>query len=537
MSCLSLLAVAGLASLAPFASGNEEAHRRLMKSMGAGMGKMMSQKLAAVEAALKADVEPPAAMSGVPCGVDGMAGEYLCNNVDLLSFVPRKDLFGSTVHDAAAFSDIWGWTDTEGDGHEYVLLGALTGTTFVDVTDPLAPVVVGFAETGGDCEGFNFWRDVKTVGHYAYIVADHLPGAGLQVVDLTQLRGVAASVGAGGRKLRFGSFTPPEPLPVCNESTVASVIYTDVLDTAHNVVSFSPTDVAAGAEPVLIATGAKDADGELLCGGGLAFFGLEDPMNPNYLGCFGTVYTHDAQCVLYHGPDVEYQGRELCFCSNTNEISVVDVTDKAKPFLINRVYGCSAGEFSPPQNVYPYGIECSESLPEVDGGPYHSWKPGFVHQGWLTEDHAHFILGDEGDEEKLLVNNVTSYLFDFSDLDLLKYAGRFEAGYVGVDHNLYVNGNKSYHADYTAGLRVRSANVAADPKEVGFFDVAPDYVTGYITDFANVGNGVADAMPSDEGAGFIFLGAWSVYPFFASGTVAVSSVDRGLFLLKYTGSD
>lgn len=40
--------------------------------------------------------------------VDGMAGEYPCNNIDLLSFVPIAEL-GST-YDA---SDSWGWTDPE----------------------------------------------------------------------------------------------------------------------------------------------------------------------------------------------------------------------------------------------------------------------------------------------------------------------------------------------------------------------------------------------------------------------------------------
>lgn len=37
-----------------------------------------------------------------------------------------------------------------------------------------------------------------------------------------------------------------------------------------------------------------------------------------------------------------------------------------------------------------------------------------------------------------------------------------------------------------------------------------------------------DTFPSEESNGF--SGAWSVYPFFASGTVIVSDISRGLFI-------
>ena len=30
-------------------------------------------------------------------------------------------------------------------------------------------------------------------------------------------------------------------------------------------------------------------------------------------------YTHDAQCVIYNGPDEDYQGQEICFNSNEND--------------------------------------------------------------------------------------------------------------------------------------------------------------------------------------------------------------------------
>lgn len=50
-----------------------------------------------------------------------------------------------------------------------------------------------------------------------------------------------------------------------------------------------------------------------------------------------------------------------------------------------------------------------------------------------------------------------------------------------------------------------------DIKEVGYFDVAP----------------YCDSPG--------FQGSWSSYPYFDSGTVVVQSIERGLFVLKYTG--
>ena len=54
--------------------------------------------------------------------VDGMAGAYPCNNFDLVSFVSTDYI------DETSMSDVWGWTDTEYDGHEYVIQGTRSGT-------------------------------------------------------------------------------------------------------------------------------------------------------------------------------------------------------------------------------------------------------------------------------------------------------------------------------------------------------------------------------------------------------------------------
>ena len=52
-----------------------------------------------------------------------------------------------------------------------------------------------------------------------------------------------------------------------------------------------------------------------------------------------------------------------------------------------------------------------------------------------------------------------------------------------------------------------------------------DYATA---DFVEIGS--FDTYPKDDSSDF--AGAWSVYPYFRSGLIAVSSIEEGLFLVK-----
>merc|ERR1711916_396200 len=85
--------------------------------------------------------------------------------------------------------------------------------------------------------------------------------------------------------------------------------------------------------------------------------------------------------------------------------------------------------------------------------------------------------------------------------------GSFYSSKKATDHNLYVHEGHAYEANYAAGLRILKVNdpSKADLEEVAFFDVSPDF------------------------DGVQFHGSWSVYPYFKSGTIVVSSIERGLF--------
>jgi choice-of-anchor B domain-containing protein len=118
------------------------------------------------------------------------------------------------------------------------------------------------------------------------------------------------------------------------------------------------------------------------------------------------------------------------------------------------------------------------------------------------------LLGDEADEQDFGHPTLTR-IWDLADLDRPVLIGTHEARTRAIDHNMYVRGRYLYQANYRAGLRMFRLDRIADGRlePVGFFDIYP-----------------MDNAPE-------FNGAWSVYPFFPSGVVAVSSIESGLFLL------
>lgn len=206
---------------------------------------------------------------------------------------------------------------------------------------------------------------------------------------------------------------------------------------------------------------------------------IRDPKNPVFAGCYDQMgYTHDAQCVIYDGPDATYRGKEICFNANEDDIVIADVTDKSNPQTIKSVTY---------KNVF------------------------YAHQGWLTDDHRYFISNDELDELNTGTNTKT-LIWDMQDLDNPVLVWTYRSALNSIDHNLYVKGGLVFQSNYTAGLRLLDITGIAsnDVKEVGFFD------TYTFNDDAS------------------FDGSWSNYPYFESGNVIISDRQNGLFVVKPT---
>jgi choice-of-anchor B domain-containing protein len=376
--------------------------------------------------------QPLAAMGKTPC-IGGIAGNFPCHNIDLASFLPLSDIGGGTVN------DLWGWTDSL-TGKEYAIVGRSSGTSFVDLSNPEQPIYLGTLPTHSLD---SVWRSIKVYANYAFIVSE-ADNHGMQVFDLTRLRNVPSPPVTFTENAHYAGFRRAHTLAV-NEGTGFAY-----------------------------AAGSKDT-----CAGGLHMVDIRNPTAPVFAGCVNQDgYSHETQCVTYHGPDTTHQGREICFSANEDTLTIVDVTNKSAPAQLSRT-------------TYT-GV-------------------GYTHQGWLTEDHKHFLLDDELDERKSGVNS-TTYIWDVADLDAPSVSGVYRGQSTAIDHNLYIRGNRAYQSNYRSGLRVLDiTNIgAASLSELAFFDIYP-----------------VDDAPE-------FNGAWSNYPFFPSGIVIVGGIEQGLFVLRPT---
>ena len=382
--------------------------------------------------ALRADAQPlqrVASVLDVACN-GGMAGPYPCRDIDLMSFLPHGEIGGGSGN------DLWGWTDPL-TGREYALVGSSLGTAFVDISTPSQPIYIGSLPTR---TANSPWRGIKVFADHAFIVSEALDH-GMQVFDLRQLRGVMSPPVTFSETAWFAGFGSTHTLALNGR------------------------------------TGFAYAAGTRTCEGGLHVVDVRTPAVPRTAGCFSLDgYTHETQCVVYEGPDSVYRDREICFNSNEDSLTIVDVTDKLEQVQLSRTgYGGSA----------------------------------YTHQGWLTEDQRFFLVNDEGDESAFR-HPTRTWIWDVSDLDAPVIASYYDGPTTSIDHNLYVRGHLVYESNYRSGLRVLDASEIDHGvlREVGFFDI----------------------YPQDDQLGY--NGAWTAYPFFASGSVAVNGVEQGLFVLR-----
>jgi len=394
---------------------------------------------------------------GFAACVDGMAGQYPCDGIDLLSRVSLTQL-GFTFG-----NDIWGWSDPV-TGDDYALMGGIEGTAAVRITDPLQPVVVAMLPTEEFDPNGAFWRDIKVYSDHAYVVSE-MVGHGVQVMDLTQLRGLDGS----------------------EVVMLENVGLYEGIGSSHNIAIDEDSGVA-------FMVGSVDGSDAIVCGDGLHMISLTDPANPEFAGCWNAGgYVHDTQCATYTGPDEDHQGKSICVNSIANymmdnvagqpifdnTVAIVDVSDPANPIVLS-------------SEDYGTGL-------------------GYSHQGWMTPDQSKFLHGDELDEIFGAVATTTTRVWDISDLDNISLESEIDNGNGAIDHNMYTRGSEVYQSNYMSGLRIRNIDAAGDGElpEAAFFDVFPE----------------TDAASFDGGT-------WSNYAYYPrEGLIAVSSMDRGLFVL------
>ena len=202
----------------------------------------------------------------------------------------------------------------------------------------------------------------------------------------------------------------------------------------------------------------------------------------------GTQYAHDASSLVItdartatcrsgrNPPPTGHNPCEVLIDFNEDTLDLWDVTDKAAPLLLS-------------STPYP-------------GASY-------THSGWWSADKRFVFVQDELDEQDLGLNT-TLRTFDIADLTNPILVQVWSGPERNIDHNGFTVGNTYFMSAYRRGLMILDVTDPSDPQETAFFDTFP--------------------VPAANTA--VFNGAWGVYPFLPSGTLAVSDIEGGLFLLR-----
>ncbi len=195
----------------------------------------------------------------------------------------------------------------------------------------------------------------------------------------------------------------------------------------------------------------------------------------------GTGYIHDASsmlvtdartadCAAGHNPC------EVLIDYNETSVDFWDVTDKAAPVKLSSL-------------TYP--------------------NAEYTHSGWWSKDKKFVYIQDELDEQRTGINTRV-VIVDLSDLKNPSIAGNWNGPTKAIDHNGFTLDDEYYMSNYRRGLTVLDIADPKAPSEKLFFDTF--------------------VSPAENDA--VFNGAWGTYPYLPSGTILVSDIEGGLFLLK-----
>lgn len=143
----------------------------------------------------------------------------------------------------------------------------------------------------------SIWREIRGYKNYI-VIGSEAQQHGVQFFDMSKLLDI----------------DPASPVTFDGAADLAGHFNTLPVGRSHNVVVNEELDyaVAVGAAPRTSA-----------CSSGLIFIDLSDISNPTTPGCAsGDGYVHDAQCLVYRGPDTAYVGRDICYGYNEDTLTM-----------------------------------------------------------------------------------------------------------------------------------------------------------------------------------------------------------------------
>ena len=264
-------------------------------------------------------------------------------------------------------------------------------------------------------------------------------------------------------------------------ATVSLAATINSFASAHNIymanIDYATGQALPGATPFAYILGSN------LQNGSFRILGLSDPLSPTVVTAAppGTGYIHDAASLLISDNRTAECGAghnpcEVLIDYNESTIDFWDVTDKSAPIKLS-----SLG--------YP--------------------NAQYTHSGWWSKDKKFVFIQDELDERDAGLST-TVHVVDISTLSSPVLAGTWTGSSSAIDHNGFTLGDEYYMSNYRRGLTILDITDPKNPVESRFFDTF--------------------VSPADNNA--VFNGAWGTYPYLPSGTILVSDIEGGLFLLK-----
>jgi choice-of-anchor B domain-containing protein len=275
------------------------------------------------------------------------------------------------------------------DGKEYALVGASCGMIVMDITDPVNPVQI--VQVPNVC---NRWKEIKVYDHYAYVTTEGEGGA-LQIVDLANLP---------SPDLVYQTYTG-DGLIVGQLSRVHALH----IDTTAGFVYLTGTNI----DCVILDINT-------------------DPINPTFVGKYGSAYVHDA----YVDNDTMFAAEILA-----GTMRVLDVHDKT--------------------NIVELGVVATPN--------------NYPHNVWLTPDKNYALTTDETPDSYLTAYDITD-LTDLTEVDRVQS----NPGSNSTVHNTHITGDwYAVTSWYNDGVTIVDCSRPHNLVQVGNYDAGPGAGSGF----------------------------------------------------------
>jgi choice-of-anchor B domain-containing protein len=238
-------------------------------------------------------------------------------------------------------------------------------------------------------------------------------------------------------------------------------------------------------------------------GGGLQIIDLANPEAP----ALAATYTGNGLSTI-HSVTIDSTTARLYANGANGGMRILSLANPVAPVQVGNytatyVHDCYATNdtvYAACIGVGQVRILRTNNLPSISQIVAFSTESFSTHNAWPTEDRQYLLVTDETEGGR-----VTSW--DISAITSPIQVDAFTDDPCGDAHNVHVRGNLAYVAHYTSGLQILDISDPTRLVRVGAYDTYP-----------SLG---------------LYEGAWGVFPYFPSGTIVVSDISGGMFLIDF----